>query len=84
MVALLYFFIMGAFICLSLAVAAYVDVVGFIAVAILGTLLSLPIVLFCLSFVVVHTGRGTGCLEWLGIMRRALMDEEASDIQSDD
>jgi hypothetical protein len=79
MVALLYFFIMGAFICLSLAVAAYVDVIGFIAVAILGTLLSLPIVFYCLSFVVVHTGRSTGCFEWLGIMQRALMDEEDDD-----
>ena len=74
MVALLYFFIMGAFICLSLAVAAYVDVIGFIAVALLGALLSLPIVLYLLGFVF-RSGR---CADWLGSMERVAMTPSES------
>lgn len=48
MVALLYSLITAAFICMSLAVATYVKMVGFQVVAMLGILLSLPIGIFLL------------------------------------
>lgn len=47
MVALLFSLITAAFICMSLAVATYVKMVGFPVVAMLGILLSLPIGIFC-------------------------------------
>lgn len=48
---LLYVLLGGAFLCLSLAVAAYVQVVGFIAVAVIGSICLVPVVAFVVALV---------------------------------
>jgi hypothetical protein len=53
-VALLYSLVAAAFVSLSLAVAAYFKVVGFLAVTMIGPLLSVSVGLFCLSYVLLR------------------------------
>lgn len=48
---LLYVLMGGAFFCLSLAVAAYVEVVGFIAIDIIGSICLLPLVLLVMALI---------------------------------
>jgi hypothetical protein len=58
---LLYLLMAGAFLCLSLAVAAYVDAVGFTAAGIIGAIIATPFVVAVLSLC-------WGGVQWIKVM----------------